>query len=352
MEEIYSQLAKHLNTLPIPFPSTESGIELKILKRWFSLEEARIALNMAGFPEQDSVIAQRLHTPLDTLAPKLEVMSQKGLIFRVVKGDQRYYNIVPLAEGMWEFHLNSIEKEDIDMLHEYMEIFMEKAWYGNETTQHRIIPISKSISADMEIMPYEQAEAIIKSQSKISVAHCICRKEHAILGQPCDHPSEVCMAFGTGAYYYLENGLGREVTQEQALGILNKAMDAGLVLQPGNGQKAWSLCMCCGCACYLLKSLKKMDKPAQVAHTNFYAHADEVNCTACGICEERCPMEAITIETAAFVNTDRCIGCGVCVGSCEFDAMMLIQKDESERYQPPENVSQMQVQIAKERGIV
>ena len=352
MDQVYEQLAQHLDKLPIAFPRTESGIELKILKRWFTPEEAGIALKMNGFPEEVPVIAQRLERNPENLAPDLERMFQKGLIFRVAKEDRRLYNIVPLAEGMWEFHLDSIDNEDIENLHQYIDFFMDQSWYGTKTSQHRIIPISISVPADLEIMPYEQAEAIIRAQSKIAVTHCICRTEHAMIGQGCDHPTEVCMAFGTGAYYYLDRGLGREIDHQEALAILRQGMDAGLVLQPGNGQKVWSICMCCGCACYLLKSLKKLEKPALVAHTNFFARVREENCTSCGLCQDRCPMAAITVEDAAVVNTDRCIGCGVCVGACEFEAVFLVQKQPDQRYQPPRDVSEMQMRVARERGII
>ncbi len=202
----------------------------------------------------------------------------------------------------------------------------------------------------MEIMPYEQAEQIIKAQKKISVAHCICRKEQRLLGKGCDHLSEACMAFGTGAYFYIENGLGREVTTEEALKILKIGMDSGLVLQPGNGQKVWSICMCCGCCCGLLRGLKTMAKPASVAHTNFYSQIAADECIGCGLCEEQCPMDAIRMEgDTAVVNRDRCIGCGVCVGTCSVAAVKLMQKSEQERYIPPKDVVEMQLRIAGER---
>jgi len=351
-ENIYKQLAEHLDRLPIPFPATDSGVELRILKRWFTPEEAEIALSMNGYPEAVPVIAERLGKKPDAMQPILADMSKKGLIFRISKGEKQFYNIVPLAEGMWEFHMNSNDKEILQDLREYIDYFMEKSWYGTPTTQHRIIPISQSLSGNQDIMSYDQAEAIIKSQTKISVAHCICRKEHKLLGQGCNHLSEACMAFGTGAYFYIDNGLGREISQEEALKILHKAMDSGLVLQPGNGKKVWGICMCCGCCCGLLKALKKMDKPAAVAHTSFYAEVLVDNCTACGLCGERCPMDAINIDDTAIVNRDRCIGCGVCVGTCSVDAVELRQKDEAHRYVPPADVTEMQMKIARERGLL
>ena len=350
--DLYEQLAEHLDKLPIAFPRTDSGVELKILRRWFSEEEAGIALKMSGKPEEAGAIAQRLGMAPEALSQVLERMFDKGLIFRLARGDMRLYNLVPLAEGIWEFQLGTIQPEEVRLMKEYLDVFMEKSWYGTPTSQHRVIPISKSLSVEMETMPYEEAEKIIRSQSKIAVMECICRKQSAMIGKGCDHPLEVCMAFGTGAYYYLDRGLGREIDHEEALEILSRAMDAGLVLQPGNGQKVWSMCMCCGCACELLIALKKLEKPSLAAHSNFFARVSQEDCTACGLCEERCPMDAISVEDVASVNTDRCIGCGVCVGACEFDAVSLVRKERDKIYQPPKNAMEMQMQIAKERGLI
>jgi NAD-dependent dihydropyrimidine dehydrogenase PreA subunit len=160
------------------------------------------------------------------------------------------------------------------------------------------------------------------------------------------------MAFGTGAYYYIENGLGRETSCEEALQILQTAMEAGLVIQPGNGQKVWSMCMCCGCGCGLLRTLQKMKNPAEFALTNFYAEVHADDCTACGLCEKRCPMQAIIVQDdRAAVNRDRCIGCGICVGACASNAAKLVQKDEQDRYVPPADVLEMQKRIARERKL-
>ena len=95
-----------------------------------------------------------------------------------------------------------------------------------------------------------------------------------------------------------------------------------------------------------------MEKPAYAAHTNFYSQITADECIACGLCEERCPMDAIQMEgDAAVVNRDRCVGCGVCVGTCNVDAIKLLQKSEHDRYVPPKDVVEMQVKIAQERGL-
>jgi electron transport complex protein RnfB len=77
MELIYNQLAQHLNNLPGGYPATESGIELRILKRLFTPEEAEIAVHLTLTPEPAAAIAQRIGADETTLAPTLVDMSPK-----------------------------------------------------------------------------------------------------------------------------------------------------------------------------------------------------------------------------------------------------------------------------------
>jgi electron transport complex protein RnfB len=58
------------------------------------------------------------------------------------------------------------------------------------------------------------------------------------------------------------------------------------------------------------------------------------------------------VEETAVVNGDRCIGCGVCVGNCPLEAIKLEQKDPQNRYIPPRDVMDMQLTIARERGLL
>ncbi|MGB5425119.1 MAG: 4Fe-4S ferredoxin, partial [Desulfobacterales bacterium] len=83
MEPIYNKLAQHLDTLPGGYPATESGIELRILKRLFTPEEAEIAVHLNLMPEPATAIAQRIGVDEATLAPLLIDMSHKGLIIRL-----------------------------------------------------------------------------------------------------------------------------------------------------------------------------------------------------------------------------------------------------------------------------
>ncbi len=351
MDDVYGKLAKHLDSLPAGFPATDSGVELRILKRLFTEQEAGIATGLSMMPEPVEMIAKRLDMPESDLTLILESMSKKGLIGRYGKGDRKGYTASQFVVGIWEFHVKDLDEGLIKDFNEYVPYFFKEA-VKVKTQQLRVIPVSKSVSAEINIMPYEQAEEIIKSQSKIVVAPCICRTERAMVGEACGKPIENCLVFGTGAYYYEENGLGRNISQDEAIEILNTGIEAGLVLQPGNSKKPFNICMCCSCCCQILRNVKTMDKPARVVCSGYYAEVNEEECVACGNCEDRCPMEAVSVDDVAQVNTERCIGCGVCVIGCDTGAIVLREKEESDRWIPPANIVETYMNIAKERGII
>lgn len=253
--------------------------------------------------------------------------------------------------GIWEYHVNDLDPELIGYFNEYVP-YLSKQWSKQKTHQLRVIPISESITAGIKIMPYERAEELIKKQSKIVVAPCICRKEHQMVAKDCGKPLEVCLVFGSGAYYYEKNGLGRPIDTQEALEILQLGMDAGLVLQPGNAKRAMNICMCCGCCCQVLKNLKELPHPSRSTNSSYYAVVDKNDCIGCGACEERCHMEAIAIDEVAGIDLNRCIGCGVCIPACSTEALSLAVKKDDQRWNPPETVFETYFNIASERGLL
>jgi len=55
----------------------------------------------------------------------------------------------------------------------------------------------------------------------------------------------------------------------------------------------------------------------------FVAAVDAERCNACGVCEDVCPFDAVTVDDVAQVNRQRCTGCGRCVSECPQDALCL-----------------------------
>ena len=71
----------------------------------------------------------------------------------------------------------------------------------------------------------------------------------------------------------------------------------------------------------------------------------------CGTCLERCQIDAlIERDDTMEVDLARCIGCGLCVPTCPEDAISMIPKPQADI--PPDNVVAMNIQIAKERGLM
>ena len=61
---------------------------------------------------------------------------------------------------------------------------------------------------------------------------------------------------------------------------------------------------------------------------------DEDTCVGCGICVEKCPANAISMEQEkAKINMDKCIHCGICHKICPKEAV----KHDSEKI--PEDVN-------------
>ncbi len=351
MIDVYKRLAEHLDNTPCGFPTTESGVEIRILKQLFTEEEAAVAATLIMMPETPQAIAQRTGQDAEVLSPLLKEMANKGLIIHTNKKGSDLYMTAQFVVGIWEYQVNRLTEELIRDANEYIPYLM-KEQDKHKTRQLRVIPVSQAINADMKVMDYEEAEKIIRAQSKIVIAPCICRKEHKMVGKGCDHMEDGCFVFGGGAYYYEQRGIGKSVDHDEAIAVLRKGVAEGLVLQPGNSLKTMNICMCCDCCCQILSYIKKTDKPSTAVNSSYFAVVDEDACTACGMCEQRCPMDAITVDGVASVNKDRCIGCGLCVAACDFESMKLQGKDESDRWVPPATIVDTYMAIVNEKGLI
>ncbi len=235
-------------------------------------------------------------------------------------------------------------------MEEFTPVLYEATWMKGETRDLRTIPVSESVSPDSEVMPYESAEEVIKSVRHIAVSDCVCRRMTTLLDKACDRPVETCFHFGSSTHYFVENGLGRYITQEEALAILKKGVEAGLVCQLGSSQTPNALCMCCGCCCAVLMELKKhYTKSSDLVNSNFFARVDPDECTGCEICIDRCQMNAITVDDVAEVDLDRCIGCGLCAVACPTEAIRMYRKDKEKQFIPERTVMESNMAIYRQR---
>lgn len=349
--DIYKKLARHLDNLPAGFPPTKNGVELRILRRLFSPEEAELALSLTLIPEESKVIARRNKLSLEEVALRLEEMARKGLIYSIEQeGSPPKYMATQYAIGIWEFHVNDLDEGLVRDMDEYIPTLLDlDKW--KKIPQLRTVPVGRSIPIQLEVMPYESAEKMVQSQSKFLVAPCICRRERSLVGEGCKKPEESCLVFGRGVDYYSRNRIGRIIDKKEALEILKEADKAGLVLQPSNSQKIANICCCCGCCCGVLRTIKKHPKPASIVSTPFIASDNSSTCKGCGACLERCQIGALRLEDDKVVlDINRCIGCGLCVSTCPTSSLSLIRKPESKQPKVPRNLIETYFKLGRARG--
>jgi electron transport complex protein RnfB len=344
--DVYRQLQKYLDTMPVGFPETESGIELKILKQLFTPEQAQIALNLKFQPEKIKNVYRRIKNMgigIEELEQKLDEMYFNGLINRGItnKGsvEVKYYASAPFVVGFYEYQLNKLTPELYHDAEQYLREFFVHEYNKTGIPQLRVIPVEESVEMEHAIANYDELKTIIENIGRpIALSECICRKGKDMIGESCKKTSlrESCFSFRNAAKSLIEKGDAREVTIEEALKIIEKAQEDGLVLQPGNSIRPAMICTCCGCCCGILTNQKIIPEPANFFATNYYAEVDIDLCIGCGTCEERCNMDAVHVEDAiAIVDKLRCIGCGVCVTTCTSEAIKLYRKEDE--IIPPKN---------------
>jgi len=355
---IYTQLQEHLDSLPAGYPKTATGAEINILKKFFSPRQAEIALAFKGImPEKAISIAERLTMdPLET-ENEIEKMATEGSLFRIVTPDGPVYMLPNFIMGMYEWHVKSIDKETAEQVEHVYDALFEKNWKGRETRQLRVVPIHTSVDSKNIVRSYDAIRELVKGKTggPYAVAPCICRVEKKLLGETIERPLETCLVFGMVAQYYIQNGIGKELNEQELIEKLDECEEAALIPFSTNTQDTVNMCMCDKDSCQLLRVLSSWEKPAQEVHSAFYAVIDEDNCTGCGNCIKRCQIDAIKeIEAAAegtqnkfMVDLDRCIGCGLCVPVCRKDALTMKGKEVLPNV--PENSLTMNMMMAQEK---
>jgi ferredoxin len=350
MSDLYRRLRERLDDFASGYPTTESGIEIKILKELFNEDEAELFLKLSPILVAPGEVAKRLGRDSAETAELMERMAKKGLIFRLRNGKTARYGAVPFVPGIYDFQLATIGRGFAQDMQDYFEEGLGRTIQGHQTPIMRPIPINRKLVVEWPIAPYEDVLKIIEEQEVIALAPCVCRTKNGLLDKSCGKPLETCFMFGSNGKYYVDNGMARFINKEEAKKIIKKNDEAGLVMQPFNSQKSGVMCSCCGDCCEMLGSLKKQPVPAAAVKSNYFATVDADECTGCETCLDRCQMEAITIEgDTAAIDLGRCIGCGLCVTTCPTGAAQLLKKTETEQYQPPKSKAEVFMQLAIER---
>ena len=349
-KDSYQQLAQILDTIPNGYPATDSGVEIRILEKLFTPEEAELASHLKLTKETAEEIADRTGRERLEIFPMLKGMAKKRIIYAGRTDKGLGFGLMPFFFGFYERQMDDFDEEMAHFFEQYFpHIGRELAI---EPQLHRVLPVNEAVRNDMEIRPYENVTQILDDSSSFGVLDCICRKQTAFVGNPCDHPLDVCMVVSKIPGFWDNSPTVKPLSRQEAELTLRRAAEAGLVHSVANSQDGvWYVCNCCTCSCGILRGLNELGIANVIARSAFVNHVDEDLCTGCELCLDQCQFDALSMNGVVVVNEVRCVGCGVCTLSCPDDALLMVRRPESDVKIPVQNEEEWRHTRADARGI-
>lgn len=339
MNKNYEKLASELDRIPNGFPRTKSGVELKLLAKLFTGDDAELAATLSMEPKSLTEIAKENSMDEAEAKSKLISMVKRGLIdLKREEGRGFVFHLIPFVVGFYERQNAKIDKEFAELFEQYYHESFHQTMLSQPSV-HRIIPLEKAIPVDIDVMPYEKASTYLDQAQSWGVLDCICRVQKRLIGQGCNHTVKNCLVFSPKPGAFNKSEEIESLTREEALEILAEADREGLVHSVNNAQtEVYYVCNCCTCSCGVLRGMVEYGSENSIARSDFYAAVDEDLCTGCEACLDRCAFNAMSMEDGICeVDRRACYGCGLCIDTCATEALSLVRKSPEELVPPPED---------------
>ena len=271
-------------------------------------EEADIAI-AAGLRKERTAqwLADKVGRTVEEIQPSLDRLVYYGVFrrCRIDGTDEDGYFMQIFAPGILEMMVNNQE-----LLREHPEVGRAFEEYTRLRMQSmgpilpdgyglmRVIPVESAIEGIPGVTDDERLSHYLDKYDVFSVSPCSCRASRTSLGDGCGHLAEdMCVQMGKGAEHYIRTGRARQITREEALEIVKRAEENGLMHDipniEGAGESA-AICNCCACACFGLRA-GLMFGARDAIRSNFVAEVDEAKCVACAQCVEVCPGNALKL---------------------------------------------------------
>jgi electron transport complex protein RnfB len=352
--DVYEKLREKMSSWPIRVPRNKEVMEM--LSILFTVDEASFLTHFTGpYRDAETVdqILEKTGKRREEVQTMVDRLVSRGLLFRFTsKSDGNvYYSLMPMVPGVFEFYFSSghASSEKLKVGELFEKYYLNGGGLEGGASNYpwaRVMPVERTIIVDKEIasgliiFSYEKMSEFIKTSRKIAVINCACRVK-----KKCQHPLETCLVFDYYAEFMVEKGSGRYLSEEEALELLEKSEDAGLVHSSTNTQtRPQFICNCCTCACMILRGLTELHNPRAIARSNFLPSRNDELCTKCKRCVEICPLNANKYhaehddqgERILFFE-ERCIGCGLCAHHCPNGAIKMVKvKDDVPELTPKE----------------
>jgi formate hydrogenlyase subunit 6/NADH:ubiquinone oxidoreductase subunit I len=350
-EEIYERFIEWLRKTWWGLPDSEHL--LPSIRSFYSPEEAELLTGVPFRGADLEELAALKGIEASVLQERLDALAQRGLVWRSVRGKRARYKLNDtfftfLRGPFWALNPDDPTKAAASPINKYFrDGFMDQFAHAH-TKGLRTIPIAQTVDDPRKILPYEDVVRYVDSQDYCTVSQCPCRQRKNLDPDSpnCEHPMEVCLHFGLLGHYIVENGLGREISKEEAKAILKESAESGLVHAISNWEQgADTICNCCQCCCLFFEAYHMLKHHKSHDVSNYRVRTNPETCKACGLCVERCPMDALQLEEngaaknkkgkSVVLDPELCLGCGVCVYKCPTKSLILERKGRV--YHPPKD---------------
>jgi Pyruvate/2-oxoacid:ferredoxin oxidoreductase delta subunit len=357
--DIYERLADALDALPHGFARTPSGVEIRLIKMAFTPEEVWLAGQMNRNPETAAEVANRVGRDvaqvgktLESLIPRRLVrldspgMAAPGLAPQAV-GEKRY-RLGPFLVGWYEANMRLLDKDFAELFEQFVIEGGGERIFAPRPGVLGVVPVRGSMKPEyIEREPHLDIDAHFQRHGRFLVIPCVCKREMEVLhGQSCKKPMKRCGFIGLPPQTPLgENVLDREEASE-LLGRLEKMGHVHLAFygftMGAESPQFVGTCNCCACCCGVFHGQTLAGVAEGPQKSNYRAVVDPEECISCGVCLERCPVDAIANDqnNKALVERAKCIGCGVCVIGCPTDAIELVPVSAEEWFHIPNSMAE------------
>lgn len=355
-DDVYEILRKRLDCFPTSFPKTDDGTGIRFLKTMFTREEAEIAGILPLFkldaPEDAQTISERIGKDVGELSSLLDTMACNGLIWVEDNKDSvKVYALLSFIDGSWEFNTEKFDPELARLLDDYLCGPVSTEMGKAKSNFVRVIPVSRAVPHETVIRPYHDVIKTIESAGSICVMPCVCRTQTRLAGKGCGHPEETCLFLNEYAEYLNRIGKGRSLTKDEAIELMAKNEEAGLIHVSDDTREHAVICSCCGCSCVGVRGLIGAAKAGMVdvirAHTSHFMIAvDHSQCSGCESCIERCCTEALSLKDGVVAHEPKmCLACGACVSVCPTGALSLERKPEEVEKETPRDLGELYAEM-------
>jgi ferredoxin len=343
-DDSYVRLARALDVLPSGFPQTRSHVELKLIEKAFTPEEAGLAGEMTRTYETPAELAARTGMSEPEVKELLRRLLPRRLVQERVVNGSRCYRLGPFVVGWYEAVMEGLMRHDAEFARLFEQYMIEGA--GERIMAPRpgimgVVPARGSLRREL-LQPYEDIDAHFARHDRFGVVDCACQIERSLVGNGGESPRIRCGFVGLPPETPLSDHV---LDRAQALTLFTQLEDQGNV-HAGfygftSGAETPQFVGCCNCrgdCCTALRVVNEFGLQEGLQRSNYRAFLHEENCLACGLCLDRCQVHAIsdTRSGVPVLNRQKCIGCGQCVIGCPGDvALELVPVSREEWFQVP-----------------